>query len=492
MTAFQPQLSPAATTPGIVPAGTKGFTMLNFRLLALLLALLLPAAGCNLAPDSNDSMGNDDDDDDSDGGDGDDDDSIGADPVTTTIAQLMAGDVALESPVIVEGVTITTPVWVGDEEDNEAYFWVQDGPGPGTGIVVFTYFDVGSELVSSLSVDSIVTISGTFRQPFGDFYEISIDSVSDVEVTGQGAAPEPQVVLAEDIANGVADPLLIGTLVRIEDATVTEGPSFATYYEWEADGAFVDDFFHYADVRSGYTIHSVTGVLHLSYGDAKLLPRWATDVDFDYPGCLEEWTGNDTLHAINCQSVDSGAPVTVADLVVASGDTRYSGSSFFVVDPTAFAYGGIAVYSAKDLTSVPAVGTTVTISGSYNEYYGNSQIIVEGDAGITAGASGAAPTAIEVTDPCTLNESHEGMLVQVPSLTVEDQSDHASSNGYYEVSDCSQIRVGSDLFASSDAFNAATGGAGTVEGLRGVVAGYYNALTINPADESAWTSWTSN
>ncbi|MBN95328.1 MAG: hypothetical protein CL928_14885 [Deltaproteobacteria bacterium] len=491
MKTLLPRLPSADPTLAAADASKKGPSMISLRHLTLLLGLLVLFVGCNLAPQDNDTMSGDDDD--GDGTDsGDDDDSIGPDPVTTTIAQLMAGEVTVESPVIVEDVTVTTPLWIGDEEDNEAYFWVQDGAGPGTGIVVFTYFDVASELESVLSADSIVTVSGTFRQPFGDFYEISIDSVDDVQITGQGSAPEPQVLQAADIANGLADPQLIGTLVQIENATVTEGPSYASYYEWEADGVFVDDFFHYADVRADYTVHSVSGVLHQSYGDATILPRWARDVDFDYPGCLDEWTGSDNLPAINCQSVDLGAPVTVSDLVVASADTRYSGTSLFVVDPTALAYGGIAVYSAEDLASIPAVGTSVTLSGAYNEYRGNSQIVIQGDAGITVGDAGAAPTAIEVTDPCTLNESHEGMVVQVPSLSVVAQSEHASSNGYFEVADCSQIRVGSDLFESSDAFNSASGGAGTIEGLRGVVAGYYNVLTINPADESSWTSWSGN
>ena len=72
------------------------------------------------------------------------------------------------------------------------------------------------------------------------------------------------------------------------------------------------------------------------------------------------------------------------------------------------------------------------------------------------------------------------------------QSSHASSYGYFEVDGCPQIRVGSDLFASAEAFNSATGGAGAIEGLQGVGAGYYNVLSINPVDADDWTAWAGN
>jgi len=483
-----------ASTPSATRAGKKGLSMFNFRLLVLLLALLLPSAACNFVPESNDSTDGDDDDD---AGGDDDDDSIGSDPVTVTITQLMAGEVPLDSPVIVEGATITTPVWISDDEDvNESRFWIQDGTGPGTGIMVFTYIDVGEMLVETLSTGTIVTVSGTFQQ-YDAFYEIRITSDTAVEITGQGSTPEPQVVAAAEIANGEADASLVGTLVSIEGATVTLGPSFESWYAWQADSVWIDDLFHYADVQADYAVSSVSGVLHMTYDGtsgnndrATILPRWGSDVDFDYPGCDDSWTGNDNLQALNCQALGSGDAVAVADLVVASADTRYSGTGFYVVDPTAFAYGGVVVYSSEDIADIPVVGTTVAISGSYKEYKGNSEIVITSAADITAGAAGSAPTAIEVTNPCTLNESHEGMVVQVPSLTVVDQSSHASSNGYFEVDGCSNIHVGSDLFASADAFNSEAGGPGTVEGLRGVVAGYYNVLTINPASASDWTAWS--
>ncbi len=455
---------------------------------SLLFVLLAGLTACNFAPDNPQAF---DDDDDSVGGD--DDDSVSTDPVAATISQLTAGDFAPETLVTVSGV-VTTPVWTDeDPEEADAYFWIQDGSGPGTGIVIYTFRDVVEELAGQIPPGAEVRITGNYAIPF-DFPQIRLSQVDNLEVTGSSQLPAAHPITPDDIASGQADAELIGILVTMEGALVTEGPSYATYYEWEVGGAIVDDFFYYADVQANYLMTRLSGVVHMSYGDAKLFPRWADDVVYTYPGCDTAWTGSDNLQALNCRSTPVESPASASGLVVVSPETWY-GDAFYAVDPNVSAFGGILIYSESDDTTIPALGSIVDINNAeFNEYRGNSQLVIAGDTAVsnTGTHSDIASLAVSVTDPCSISEAHEGMLVTIPSVTVLAQDSNCSSWGYYQVSGCSEVRVGSELFTDAEAFNSASGGAGTITNLTGVISARYNVWTINPRDNNDWSSWAGN
>ncbi len=459
----------------------------NLRL-ALLLGMLFSLGACNLGPSSPNFS--DDDDDDTAGGD--DDDATNSDPVEATIAQLTAGDFAPETYVTVSGV-VSTPIWTDDDpEETDAFFWIQDGTGPGSGIVVYTFRDVVESLEGQLPPGAAVTITGSYIIPF-DFPELRLTDASNLTVTGSADIPTAHPVSGSDIAGGVADPLLIGSLVSIQGALVTEGPSYSTYYEWEAGGAIVDDFFYYADVQDNYLLTSLSGVLHMNYGDATLFPRWADDVVYTYPGCDSAWTGSDNLQALNCRSVPVETDASATGLVVVSPETWF-GDAFYAVDPNVTAFGGVLIYSSGDDTTIPPIGSIIDVTGAkYNEYLANSQLQIESDASVTTTGthSDVASLAISVTDPCSISEAHEGMLVRIPSVTVVAQDSNCASVGYYKVSGCSEVHVGGEFFAAGE-FNAASGGAGTITDLVGVVSARYNVWTINPRDQYDWTTWAGN
>jgi len=466
-----------------------GITMYYPRLTALLLGLALPLGACNFGPDTP-LFG---DDDDSTGAD-DDDDATSSDPVEATIAQLTAGEFAPETTVIVSGGVVSTPVWTDDDPDEtDAYFWIQDGTGAGSGIVVYTFRDVVEELLGQIPPGAAVTITGSYIAPF-DFPELRLTSADDLVVTGNEDVPAATPVSGSDIAGGVADPLLIGSLVSIQGAIVTSPPSYSSYYEWEAGGVLVDDFFHYVDVQDNYLITNLSGVLHLSFGDAKLFPRWADDVSYTYPGCDTAWTGNDNLQALNCRAVDEASPASASGLVVVSPETWFGGA-FYAVDPNVTAFGGMLVFSSDENASIPPVGSIIDVSdATYQEYRANSQLVIDSNDSVTT--TGSHPDvnslAIAVLDPCSITEAHEGMLVSIPSATVVAQDSNCESWGYYQVSGCPEIHVGSELFDSADSFNSASGGAGTITDLVGVVSARYNVWTINPRDAFDWTTWPAN
>jgi len=456
--------------------------------LSFLLGLSLSLGACNFGPDTPIF----DDDDDSAPGD-DDDDATSSDPVEATISQLTAGDFAPETFVVVSGV-VSTPVWTDDDpEETDAFFWIQDGTGPGTGIVVYTFRDVVESLEGQIPPGAAVTITGSYINPF-DFPELRLTNADNLTVTGSEDVPTPQSVSGSDIANGVADPLLIGTLVSIQGAIVTDGPTYSSYYEWQAGGAIVDDFFYYADVQDNYLLTSLSGVLHMSYGDATLFPRWADDVVYTYPGCDTAWTGSDNLQALNCRSVPVESDASATGLVVVSPETWF-GDAFYAVDPTVTAFGGMLIYSTSEDTTIPPIGSIIDVSGAeYDEYLANSQLKIESDSAIstTGTHSDVASLAVPVLDPCSITEAHEGMLVSIPSVTVLAQDSNCASVGYYKVSGCSEVHVGGEFFSGPDAFNDATSGAGTITDLVGVVSARYNVWTINPRDQYDWTTWTAN
>lgn len=451
----------------------------------LFLLLALPLGACNIGPG-----GNTGDDDDSVGGD--DDDSSPDGPVTTTISAISAGEVEVETEVTVRGVVTTR--WWNDEGDNQAGFWIQDGEGPGTGILVFSFYDVSVEAdeANAFEPGHAVEVTGIYRKPF-DFGEIVISAVDAVTVTGEGLMPEAHVVDAADISLGFAADDLIGVLVAIDDVTVDESPGWNNYFTWRASDVIVDaplfdrSSWTYPDVWEGYALDRVSGVLHRDFGDAKIFTRWSSDVDFSYPGCDAGWTG-DTVQATRCNTAP-GTDVDLSNLVVVSGEGRIA-NTFFVEDPTVEAYGGIEVFAFSSATlTIPDIGDTVDISGEYSTYNGQAEIVVSGDSDVSVGAPVAA-TPLVVADACSIGEAHEGMLVSVASVMVDAQDGDAADFGYHTVVDCPLIRVGGFFFDDADAFSAATAGAGgEVVNLVGVVTDYYNEYAINPRDAADWDSW---
>lgn len=451
-------------------------------LLALLSALALSA--CNLAPNTGD-------DDDSAGGDDDDDDSTPTGPVDATITDLTSGAVELETEVIITGAVVTTALW-NHEGRNQAGFWIQQGDGPGTGILVFTFFDIGEAInAMGLAQGDEVTVQGDVRNPFGDFLELSIDSADAITITGQGTMPTPHPVTADDLAQGfVSDEGLIGVLVTLEDTTVDEGPGFDNFFTWRADDVFIgspqfnDDAWMYADVWPGYTVESITGVVHRDFGDAKIMARTQGDVVFSYPGC-EDTDGLD-VQEINC-SASEGDDVSVTGLLVVSPEPFF-GDSVWAVDPAAETFGGVQLFWTDDDVTLPAIGDLVDVEGEVGEYRGQTEIIIFDPSDVTITGTDVV-TPLVVADACDVNEQHEGMLITIPSVTVDEQVGDAADFGFYTITGCPMIRIGATFWSGTDAFNDDTGGGGEIVNLVGVVTDNNNEYRINPRSDADWDSW---
>jgi uncharacterized protein YdeI (BOF family) len=446
--------------------------MTNLRLLMILLSAAL-LAGCNFGPGG----GGDDDDNATD-----DDDDNGSDPVQTTIAALNAGEEAAGTLVTVTGV-ITTP-YDSDDDENEARFWIQDGSGPGTGIQIYTFLDVVEALDDAdIQASDEVEITGVFDAPF-DFNEIRVTSANSVVSRGPSAMPDPHPIDATDIEGGFAANDLIGILVELTDVTADSAGGWDSYWEWEADGAIIDSLFYYVDVNEGTTVDSLVGVLFIDFDDAVVAPRWSRDVEFTYAGCGTAADGD--VRDLNCREVDEDDSVSLEGLIVISPAPWFSDGSFFAVDPDGDFFAGLLVNTNSE-DPPPPVGTYVDVDGNYEEYRGQTQVFAFGDD-ISIGADDGLVTALEVADPCTIGEAHEGMLVTIPTVDVTQDSDGADF-GYYLVTGCGNVVVGSEFWGDFDGFSSDTGGEGTITNLVGVVNDELDTYAINPRSDADWDSW---
>ncbi len=456
--------------------------MNSTRLLALLLGLsLLPGLACNFGPSSN---GNGDDDD----AVGDDDDSVSGDPVVVTIADIHNGDVADGTFITIEGSVVTTPMRF-DEDDNEGDFWIAhpDG-GPNSGLFVYTFYDVVDALdeADEAQPGDVIDITGTYVEAFDyGLPEIRLTNADNVDVVGTTSLPEPHLVDADDISGGFADPSLWGAVVAVENITVEEAPSFDNFNEWLGDGVIVVDDFYYADVEVGYTVNRLSGVLHPNFGDASVFPRWHDDVDFTYPGCDAGWT-SDTIQGARCRTVDEDTEVTINNVVVTSPEPFF-GDAFWVQDLDATGnFAGIQVFAIFDDLDIPAIGTELNITAEVENFRGASELILfsSDDLVETGNDRSGDIVPLEITDPCTIGEEHEGMLVSIPSVTV-DEIDF----NFFPVDGCSNIGISSLFWDDVAGFETDTGGAGVVTNLVGIVSERYEEMSINPRDVNDWDSW---
>ncbi len=179
------------------------------------------------------------------------------------------------APVAVRGVVVTAIHATGAAGTIRGC-WVQEpGGGPYSGILAFVGSDPG------VSIGDVVDVSGVR----GEYFDASQIGSAVVMRIGPGAPPAPETVLPSDVGTGrVMAEAYEGVLVAVENVTVTnanpDAPS--SYNEFLLDGALrVDDLLYLIapPPAVGTTFRRLAGVMHYSFGNHKLLPRSASDVE---------------------------------------------------------------------------------------------------------------------------------------------------------------------------------------------------------------------
>ncbi len=436
------------------------------------------------AADDDDATGDDDDatgDDDDATADDDDDDDDSTPDVPLTISDLTSGAVPLNTEVSLGEVYVTSQPRIF-EDDGDALFWIQDGEERGDGIAVYTYTSV-LEAHPELMPGTSYSITGIFDEGF-DVPQLRLTDADDLDYLGDSPALDPVPVDAAELADGVSsDPLLLGMLARLSGAGVDSGPSFSSYGQWSADDVVVDDAWVWADVDPGYDV-SVTGIVHSSFGDVVMLPRTEADLDFEHPGC-GSWSDPGDARTLNCRELEPGTGVTVWDLVVTSPAPWY-GDAFFAELLGAEAFAGLQIFGATEL-DLPAVGAVVVVTGVYDEYGGQSEVVVS-DANdiVEIGTASVSPGL--VFDPCDLSEADEGMLRWFPLVQVLPQDSDAEDFGYVEVAGCPHVQVNGQFFGSNEEFNSHVQ-TGAIEDLVAVVSESFGIVRVSPRSTEDWAAW---
>jgi hypothetical protein len=367
-------------------------------------SLIAIAAGCSLTDNGgNDSTGADSTDD-------------GGGIQAVSIYDIQQGMVPEGSAVLLRDVVVSSPV-----NATEGAVFVQEAEGgPWSGMYLFMYTEVVDSL--DLAVGDVVEVRGQYSEYF-EFSELTISNAADITKAGTTA---PVVATPVDAAmlggGGEYAESYESVLVTITSPSVSE--SDAGFGQFQVDGALlVDDWFLLEQGTSphppmGTVFDTITGPVLYEFEEFKLAPRTLEDF-VGGTGLLPEPR---TIPEIQMGSIDEGAQVILEDVVVTSPPT-FEGDLFFVQDPAGGAYSGIAVYMYEPEGFDLVPGDRINITGSYAEYFDQSQIVVDSPMafeklGTTAMPMATTVAAADVTTDGPDQEAYEGVLVRVENATV--------------------------------------------------------------------------
>lgn len=338
---------------------------------------------------------------------------------------------APNTEVVLKNVVVTAVVErrQGDGTFAPQHFFVQEKEGgPWSGIYIRNGAD-GAAVVPAPAVGDVVQIAGTLTE----YYDRTQVEVLTLEKTGTAEVPAPALLTPEQIAtNGADAEAYEGVLVRVENVGVTElqvldeskqdRGGFRVNTVGQSEGGVVVGTTN----RTGYvrapkdTFAGITGILDFSYEEFRLEPRNADDVSYadgSHPATKDG--GERTVYELQDQTnpgyFDWHAPatVTVKNVVV----TANAGSRIWVQEQGAKPYSGIQVRLADGQTA-PAIGSVVTVTGTYTEYFAVAQIDV---ATVESTGTAAVPapqsvTTAEIRTGAESAEQWEGVLVQLADV----------------------------------------------------------------------------
>jgi predicted extracellular nuclease len=174
--------------------------------------------------------------------------------------------------------------------------------------------------------------------------------------------------------------------------------------------------------------------------------------------------------------------VTITDVVVTSVlDTGEKG--FYAQDAGGGEYAGIYIYtgtiSAEDIPAI-TIGSVVTITGTYLEYYDLSEISVSDAADITL-TDTATPVVTSISETPTDWESYEGVLVSL-DYTVEFIDAATDAEG--ECLTYGACELDNGLLLDDELFDYSATTGDTYAALTGLISYSYSAWRIYPRDAS--------
>jgi predicted extracellular nuclease len=356
-----------------------------------------------------------------------------------TIFDIQQGMVPEGTIVTIRDVVVTSPVHF---EKNGVFVQEQEG-GQFSGLYLYMWNEVVDQV--GLSPGDVVNVTGEYVVFYG-MSQLTVRRVADVDVVGQTQPPAPAVVAATDVATGGSLARNYqGVLVQVENVTVTQPVN--QHGEFVVDGGLlVDDFFLLGDdapkPNPGAVFDRITGPLYFAFDKYRVLPRNPGD----FVGGDGGETSTTTIYDIQQGLVPEDSHVVVEDVVVTTPLT-FKGDMFFVQERDGGEWSGIAVYVHDEEGLDVRVGDVVRLDGRYQEYYDQSQIVLNNPGDIQkSGTATIAPEVVAAGDVATggaKQENYEGVLVMVEDVVV---TQTINQHGEFQVED---LLIVDDLFFSS-------------------------------------------
>lgn len=190
-------------------------------------------------------------------------------PPTVTIQEIQETQAPDGSSPLVGQTVVTSGVVTAITTTPSNGYFIQNGPGPWSGIFVFN-------APNALAIGDAVTLTGTVAEFNG---QTQLSAISDQEVTSS-SNPMPLTEISTLAATTETYESVLGT---VSNAVCTEVPGGANFGKWRAnDGSgpvYVGKQIYTTtpDPLLGQ-IFDVTGIVLYSFGEFNLVPRGAGDV----------------------------------------------------------------------------------------------------------------------------------------------------------------------------------------------------------------------
>ena len=264
---------------------------------------------------------------------------------------------------VLEDSVVTVAGVVSAESYAFGAYYIQDGTGPWSGVMVYDYDNVaayGDSILITAQVD--------------EYYGLTeLKNVSSFAVLSKGH----EVVPTELTTAEVNEEAYEGVLVKVVNAEITD-PDMG-YGEWEINdgsGACVvdDKAEYYFDPAKYDSVRSLVGVVDYAYGANKIQPRLAYDVE----------EADESVRIQRIQQVRESALLTGNDYTLLENDTvtitgvvtvrsglfyAGSGKKYYIQQPGGGPFSGLMVYDYESI-NVPTVyeGDSISVTGVVVEY----------------------------------------------------------------------------------------------------------------------------
>jgi predicted extracellular nuclease len=314
---------------------------------------------------------------------------------------------------------------MGVYANNVRRCFVQDAVDPWSAVYVYN-IPIGQTAI----LGDNVTITGTITEYNG---ETELGTISSYTIESSGNTPYAPIIrtcaeVSYDSCSDVTEPYE-AILVQLNNVTVDSAYTYGAVWVSDGTGACIvdDDMFlggvNPPTITVGETYSYIRGICRYTYGQYKVMPRFADDVlQIAYTPIYALQHTDNVGTFPNCYPTDSiGTVQTINGTVM--GVYANNVRRCFVQD-AADPWSGVYLYNIPS-GDTAVVGDNVIVTGTITEYNGETELGTI--SSYTIESSGNTPyapiirTCAEISyDTCSdVTEPYEGMLVQLNNVTVD-------------------------------------------------------------------------